>query len=152
MYYKISDTAAFRSWPDLGYAYFEKGARNPFPLTPKEAEIMLLCDGEHDIETNDNVMSLILRKLIIPCERGEHPSEWSSLKKYDNRCFPMMNLMITGKCNFNCLHCFNAADTSALVTELSFEEICDILDQAQDCGINSLQITGGEPNVTQKFS
>ncbi|MBQ7594207.1 MAG: radical SAM protein [Synergistaceae bacterium] len=151
MYYKLSDKASIRNWPDFGYACFEKGARHPFPLTPKEAEIMLRCDGEHDIETNDIVMSLILRNLIIPCEKGEHSSEWSSLKKYDNRFFPMMNLMITGKCNFNCLHCFNAADNSALMTELSFEEICDLLAQAQNCGINSLQITGGEPMLHKHF-
>jgi radical SAM protein with 4Fe4S-binding SPASM domain len=151
MYYKISDKAALRRWPDFGYAYFEKGVRYPFNLTQKETEVMLLCDGEHDIDTNDTVMSLIIRNLITPCERGEHSSDWSLLRKYDNRFFPSMNLMITGKCNFNCLHCFNAADNSALMTELSFEEICDLLDQAQDCGINSLQITGGEPMLHKHF-
>ena len=151
MYYKLSDDIALRKWTDYGYAYYEHGARNAIPLRPKEAEIMLICDGEHDIETDDTVMQLMLRNLITPCEKGEHPSEWSSLKKYDNRCFPMMNLMITGRCNFNCLHCFNAADNSALMTELSLEEICDILDQAKDCGITGIQLTGGEPMIHKNF-
>ena len=152
MYYKLSDNIALRKWTDHGYAYYEYGARYAVPLRLKEAQIMLLCDGEHEIETSDTVMSLILRKLITPCEKGEHSSEWSSLREYDNSYFPIMNLMITGKCNFNCLHCFNAADNSALVTELSLEEICNILDQAKDCGVNSLHITGGEPMLHKNFT
>ena len=151
MYYKLSDDIALRKWTDYGYAYYEHGARNAIPLRPKEAEIMLICDGEHDIETDDTVMQLMLRNLITPCEKGEHPSEWSSLKKYDNRCFTMMNLMITGRCNFNCLHCFNAADNSALMTELSLEDICSLLDQAKDCGITGIQLKGGEPMLHKNF-
>ena len=151
MYYKLSDDIALRKWTDYGYSYYEHGARYAVPLKPKEAKIMLLCDGEHDIETNDTVMQLILKNLITPCEKGEHPSEWSSLREYDNRYFPTMHLMITGRCSFNCLHCLNAADNSALMTELSLEEICSILDQAKDCGINSVSISGGEPMLHKNF-
>ncbi len=152
MYYKLSDDIALRKWTDYGYSYYEHGARNAILLRPKEAQTMLLCDGEHDIETNDTVMQLIIRNLITPCEKGEHPSEWSSLRECGNRYIPTMNLMITGRCNFNCLHCFNAADNSALMTELSLEEICSVLDQARDCGVNSLQITGGEPMLHKNFT
>ena len=112
---------------------------------------MLLADGEHDMETDDMVMLLMMRGLIEPCEKGERPSAWSRYRAYDNACFPMMNLMITGKCNFNCLHCFNAADNAALMTEWSFEDMCVLLDQARDCGITSFQITGGEPMAHRRF-
>ena len=33
-----------------------------------------------------------------------------------------MNWMITGKCNYNCLHCFNASDNSPLVSEFTLSE------------------------------
>ena len=70
------------------------------------------------METDDAVMFLVMKGLIEPCEKGERPSMWSTFCAYDNACFPMMNLMITGKCSFNCLHCFNAADNAALMTEV----------------------------------
>lgn len=152
MYYKLSDDIALRKWTDYGYSYYERGARYAIPLRPKEAEIMLMCNGEHDIETDDTVMQLILRNMITPCEKGERPSEWSSLREYDNRYFPAMNLMITGRCNFNCLHCFNAADNSALMTELSLEDIRKLLDQVKDCGVNKIQVTGGEPMLHKNFT
>lgn len=112
---------------------------------------MLLCDGEHDIEFDEAVMALTVKRLIVPCEKGDRPSEWSMRKSYDNRYFPKMNLMVTGKCNYNCLHCFNAADNAPLMTEWTFEELCDLFDQAQGCGVRAITITGGEPMVHKRF-
>ena len=151
MYYRITDHVALRSWSDTGFAIYKRGIRKPFPLSERVATTMLLADGEHDMETDDTVMLLVMRGLIEPCEKGERPSAWSAFRAYGNACFPMMNLMITGKCNFNCLHCFNAADNAALMTEWSFEDICELLDQARDCGITSFQITGGEPMAHRRF-
>ena len=59
--------------------------------------------------------------------------------------------MITGKCNYNCLHCFNAANNAPIMTEWSFENAVDLLEQAQSCSIQSFTITGGEPMVHQRF-
>ena len=80
MYYRLDDNIALRKWSDTAYACYEKGARYETFLWPEEAEIMLLCDSEHDIEANDIVMMFILKELIVPCEKGEKNSEWSSLR------------------------------------------------------------------------
>lgn len=151
MYYRITDHVALRSWSDIGFAIYKRGIRKPFPLSEKLAAAMLLADGEHNMETDDTVMLLVMRGLIEPCEKGERPSAWSAYRECNNACFPMMNLMITGKCNFNCLHCFNAADNASLMTEWSFEDLCGLLDQARDCGVASIQITGGEPMAHRRF-
>ena len=151
MYYRITNHVALRSWQDTGLAIYQRGIRRSFPLPEKWAAALLLADGEHDMETDDTVMVLVMQGLIEPCEKGERPSAWSALRTYDNACFPMMNLMITGKCNFNCLHCFNAADNASLMTEWSFEDLCGLLDQACDCGVISFQITGGEPMAHRRF-
>ncbi len=66
MYYKLFDDIALRKWTDYAYSYYTYGARKAIPLKTKEAETMLLCDGEHDLETDDTVMQLILRNLITP--------------------------------------------------------------------------------------
>ena len=86
---------------------------------------MLLCDGKHDLESNDTIKRLIDRGYIEECSKGDGPSEWSSLKEYDNYYFPSMNLMITGKCNLNCIHCFNAKDLGDIPNNLW---LCDALD------------------------
>lgn len=151
MYYKLPEYIALRSWQLVPCAYLVRYSPYAQPLTKREFETMLLCDGEHDIEFDETVAELAVRKLIISCEKGEHPSEWSLHKSYDNRYFPKMNLMITGKCNYNCLHCFNAADNAPLMTEWMFEELCDLFDQARDCGVHALTITGGEPMVHKRF-
>ena len=151
MYFRISGNIGVRSWQRVPCAYLERYSPYARPLSRREFEIMLMCDGEHDIKFDETVAELAVRKLIVSCERGEHPSDWSRYKSYDNRYFPKMNLMITGKCNYNCLHCFNAADNAPLMSEWSFEELCDLFDQSRDCGIHALTITGGEPMVHKRF-
>ena len=70
---------------------------------------------------------------------------------YANRYFPAMNWMITGKCNYNCIHCFNAADNAPLMSEWSMEEAECLLDQARNCGIHAFTLTGGEPMLHKYF-
>ena len=151
MYFTLPDTVALRSWQKVPRAYYLKGYPYARPLSEREFSVMLRCDGEHDIEFDETVMALAMKRMIVSCEKGDHPSEWSMYKHYDNRYFPKMNLMITGKCNYNCLHCFNAADNTPLMTEWTYEDICDLLDQARDCGINAFTVTGGEPMVHKHF-
>ena len=151
MYFRIPGYIGLRSWRLVPYAYLVRYTPYAQPLTKREFETMLLCDGEHDIGFDETVMALAARRLIVSCEKGEHPSGWSMYKSYDNRYFPKMNLMITGKCNYNCLHCFNAADNAPLMTEWTFDELCDLFDQARACGIHALTITGGEPMVHKRF-
>ena len=151
MYYRITDDAALRSWTDIGYGVLWRDVRRPIRLTRGQGEVMAACDAEHDLETDATVMYLVLKGLIEPCERGQAPSSWSAYRRCDNPCFPMVNLMITGRCNLNCLHCFNAADNAAIMTQWSFEDLCDLFDQARDCGVTSFQITGGEPMVHPRF-
>jgi len=111
MYYRLTDNIALRSWQFVPRAYYVKN--DPFAkgLSKEVFDMLRLCDGEHDITPNAMTNSLEKQRFIVRCEKGDHPSDWSRLKTCENRYFPKMNFMITGKCNFNCLHCFNAADS-----------------------------------------
>lgn len=151
MYFRIPENIALRSWKFVPRAYFEKGEAYAKGLSDEEFDLMKMCDGEHVIEESELTKNLEARKLIERCEKGKKPSEWSLHKSYSNRYYPKMNLMITGKCNYNCLHCFNAADNAPIMSEWSYEELCDLLDQAQNCGINAFTITGGEPMMHPRF-
>ena len=151
MYYRLKDDVALRKWKYVDSAIYRKSDDVASGASKEEFELLLLCDGEHDIEPSPYLSTLLSRRLIEECQKGEKPSEWSLLKEYDNYYFPRMNLMITGKCNLNCLHCFNAKDNAPLNSELSFEQILNILDQARDIGVRSFTLTGGEPLVHRRF-
>ena len=151
MYCRLKEDIALRKWKYVDRAVYRKGMDHAFPILKEKFNLLLLCDGNHDIEPSPYLSSLLSEGYIEKCEKGEEPSKWSLLKEYDNYYFPRMNLMITGKCNLNCLHCFNAKDNAPLNTELSFEQIVDILDQARDIGVHAFTLTGGEPLVHHRF-
>ena len=108
MFYRLKDDVSLRKWRFVDRAYYKKGVDHALGVSKEEFETLLLCDGEHDIEENSVIQNLLKRGLIEKCDKGNKPNKWSMLHEYDNYYFPRMNLMITGKCNLNCLHCFNA--------------------------------------------
>jgi radical SAM protein with 4Fe4S-binding SPASM domain len=60
------------------------------------------------------------------------------------------NFELTGRCNLRCIHCY-VRDTYT-TEELSYEEICDILDQIAEAGCLWLLFTGGEPLIRKDFT
>ena len=151
MYYRINDTVALRGWKNIPYAYCLKDSVFAMPLSKRDFLALLLCDGKTELGPSEVLSSLEKRGFISACERGKEPSPWSRYIKYENTYMPKMNLMLTGKCNYNCLHCFNALDNAPLMGEWGFDELCDLLDQARDCGIHAFTITGGEPMLHPRF-
>lgn len=148
MYYKLSENIGLRRWKYVDRAIYMKGVDHALNISSEAFDILLKCDGKHDLEENDLIKMLLDKGYI---EEGTEVSEWSKLHEYDNYYFPKMNLMITGKCNLNCLHCFNAKDNEKLNTELSFEEIVRLLDQAEKIGVIAFTLTGGEPLFHKRF-
>ena len=151
MYYKLTDGIALRKWKYVDRALYFRGHENASSVSKEDFELLLLCDGNHDIEPTPRLANLLSYHYIEKCEKGDKPSDWSLLKEYENYYFPKMNLMITGKCNLNCLHCFNAKDNAPLNSELSYEQVINVLDQAQEIGVHAFTITGGEPLVHRQF-
>ena len=151
MSYILNEMIALRSWWRVPYAYYVKGVIAAKKLTKEEFELLSRCDGQSEIEDSELLQSLLERGFISECKAGEKSlSPWQKME-CDNRYFPEMNWMITGKCNYNCLHCFNAADNSPLMAEFSLEEAERLLDEAMACGINAFTITGGEPMCHKSF-
>ena len=150
MYFRLKADIALRKWKYVDRALYRKGMDCAFPVSKEDFDLLLLCDGNHDLDETC-LSKLESARFIERCKKGEESSNWSRLKEYDNYYFPRMNLMITGKCNLNCLHCFNAKDNAPLNTELSYEQIIDILDQARDIGVHAFTLTGGEPLVHPRF-
>ena len=64
------------------------------------------------------------------------------------------SLELTYRCNLDCVQCYcnlPASDEQALLTEMSFEEVRDLINQAAEEGCLWLLLTGGEPLLRPDF-
>ncbi|MBI4507171.1 MAG: radical SAM protein [Chloroflexi bacterium] len=65
------------------------------------------------------------------------------------------SLELTHRCNFNCVHCYvnlPAGDGAARRSELTFDEVCHLLDDMAAAGTLWLLITGGEVLLRRDFA
>lgn len=105
MYCILNPNIALRSWWLVPYAYYIKGYRNAIGLKKEEFELLSLCDGRHNLKETPLLRHFLMSGMVTPLS-AEGETELSPWQKRDcdNRYFPAMNWMITGKCNYNCLH------------------------------------------------
>ena len=59
MYYRLKDNIALRKWRYVDRAIYVKGIDHALSVSPKDFELLLLCDGEHNIEPNPRIASLL---------------------------------------------------------------------------------------------
>lgn len=151
MKYILNENIALRSWWLVPHAYYIRHRRFAAGLKKEEFDILRCCDGIQELDDSLVLRRLIEKKFCRAAKEGETLTEWQRHKICDNRYMPAMNWMITGKCNYNCLHCFNAADNTPLMSEWSLKEAEKLLNEAEQCGINAFTITGGEPMLHKNF-
>ncbi len=152
MYYRLNDDYALRAWKFVDHCMYHRYTSAPYRVDDETFELLLLCDGEHALAENDTLNALAEQGIISACKKGEKPSEWSRYRKYPHRFVPGMNLMLTGKCNYNCRHCFNAAENIERMEEWDYEELLDLFDRMAECGFHSITLTGGEPMLHPRFN
>ena len=151
MRYILNSNIGLRSWRLVPYAFYVRGNEFAKGLKRDEFDLLMACDGKMEIPESPLLLELLQRNLIKRCEGEETLSEWQRYRYCDNRYFPRINWMITGKCNYNCRHCFNAVDNAPLMSEWTLEEAEKLLDEAKECGVNAFTITGGEPMLHPHF-
>ena len=151
MYYRLHEDYALRAWKYVNHGLYHRYTVQPVRVENEIYDLLMQCDGEHDLPDSAALRELTEKGMIVPCEKGEHPSAWSQYRRYEHRFVPSMNLMLTGKCNYNCRHCFNAADNADRMSEWDWDSLIDLLDQAADCGFHSITLTGGEPMIYPRF-
>ncbi|MDO5445632.1 MAG: radical SAM protein [Eubacteriales bacterium] len=152
MYYKLNPDIALRSWSDYPYGYYIRNNPDIHPLTQETFALLSKCDSLHDLPDSPELALFTFSGHVSPCQKGEgNFSAWQRMT-CDNKHYPSLNWMITGKCNYNCRHCFNARDNAPLMSEFTLEEGMHFLDEVQRAGINSFTITGGEPMLHSHFN
>lgn len=113
----------------------------------------LRCSVEKDVETFLNQ----IEKAGMLNQSGE---EWKISKTDANQklvelCGELQQLEhvyfeLTYRCNEKCIHCYEE-HSSVSVDELSYEELCDVLDELRDMGVLEVTFTGGEVAVRKDF-
>ena len=123
----------------------------------EQFEVVLAMDGRHDVDRASltEVQQKLLDRLlkcgaVRECAEGEHLDKWQEYK-----CYPAMHKSetqwsVTGRCNYNCRHCFmSVPDYKG--EDLTLEQCVYILDELKRCGIRRVGITGGEALVHPPF-
>lgn len=149
--YILNKRIALRSWTNVIAAYYIRGNQKPFAIHDSELDVLKKCNGVTDLEMNEPLLNLIERGFVREAKEGDMLSEWQKYRYFNNPVVPYMTLEITQRCNFNCLHCFNAGGLQVPRNELSYDQIVKILDQAVECGIQNILMTGGEPMLHKDF-
>jgi len=148
MYAILNERIALRAYQLVPYSYITKTSKIPNKLSKEEFDILIKADGKQDITLDEIAKTLLEKGAIKQCEKNEFSlSDWQVFRNYDNRLVHSMNFQITGLCNYNCLHCFNAKDNERLQSQMTYEQVIDVLDQAKNCGITAITLTGGEPLI-----
>lgn len=151
VYWRIAPGVALRAWRLVPHAYYRRGDPFAKKLTPNQYEWLSRCDGVTAMETSPFLLELEAAGLAERSETPDSIHPWQSPRLCDNRYFPALNWAITGKCNYNCRHCFMAADNAPGMAEFTWAECLALLDGCEVCGVQSITLTGGEPLLHPRF-
>ncbi|MCI7505695.1 MAG: radical SAM protein [Coriobacteriaceae bacterium] len=150
--YILAPQVGLRSYDRLPFAYCIKGQAKPKLLDAAGFAIACKCDGSTPLPESDALRRLVEQGVAVPCEPGSvQLSGFQRLRVFPNRVIPWIALEITERCNYSCLHCFNAQGNERSKRELSLSQVDGLLDEARASGINAVLITGGEPLLHRDF-
>jgi radical SAM protein with 4Fe4S-binding SPASM domain len=122
----------------------------PVNIKPELLDTLDLCDGITDIpEVTEELKSLIESGIVVPGDTP--PVEHQKFRYHNNRYFPAAKWQITGRCNYRCKHCFNAVDNSPIFEEFTLDEAKNLIAEFERCGVQKIEITGGEPTLHPNF-
>lgn len=153
MYYRLSSDYEVCSFKGLPCTCRNKKT-NQYQFYEKEiAEILFKCNGKSDVdfdtlpESHRFFLSKALESGIIAKSAQPDPMDGPiPVKYFSNRYRKSIHWSITGRCNYHCKHCFQSANEGVL-GEPTLEQCLDMIRQFEECGIHSVELTGGEPLI-----
>lgn len=58
---------------------------------------------------------------------------------------PVVIWNLIRRCNLHCSHCYSASTNKDFPGELSYEQVCTVMDDLHQFGVRALILSGGEP-------
>lgn len=149
MKYILNEPWCLRGWKNKPYCLCDFTSMME-PIDISEGDMDYLSSpfeyhGGHPV-----IDRMIETGMLRPAREGETLDEDRQYRNFGNLHFSSVIFSITGKCNYNCLHCSVNAPKSPL-GEFSFERIEELLDEMKDCGLKNIVLIGGEPLVRKDF-
>ncbi len=156
MYYRLNDAYALRGWLHLTNALLKRPENIVKPLDGSDFNLLLLCDGCTPMDglltdaTRARLDKFVADGIVSPSETASSIDNDQQYRFYRNRFVPAAHWAITGRCNYRCRHCYMDAPNGQY-GEPSHEDAFGIIDQLSQCGIQQIELTGGEPFLRRDF-
>ena len=155
--YILNEGYALRGWKGLPFALRYPDPHKTEFFDKESYRVVYALDGTHDIDEaalskrqRSLLRYLIEHDVAVPAEHGERLEPWQEYKTFPGMYKSSVQWSITGRCNYNCRHCFmSAPDYKG--EDLSMEQCVHILDELAANGIGVISLTGGEPLVSPHF-
>lgn len=156
-YYILQDGFELCGWKGLPFALRYPNPHYSEFFNREDYRLIYHLDGKHDIEANSltNSQKKLLERLIrlgiaVPSDGIRTLAPSQAYKSYPAMYKNRVQWSITGRCNYNCRHCFMSAPDYR-GEDLTMEQVARILDGLTECGIRCLSLTGGEALVHPRF-
>ena len=156
-YYILQKGFELCGWKGLPF-----GLRYPNPhytdfFDKEEYRVVYALDGKHNIDEENLtekqkklLKHLIDIKIALPSDGSEYLEPYQEYKSFPAMYKYNVQWSVTGRCNYNCRHCFmSAPDYHG--EDLTLEQSVYILDELVACGIKTVALTGGEPLIHPHF-
>ena len=128
MNYVLEKNIKIQKWSSGKSCYTVDGKSRTFPLKPEEYALLKSCDGVTELAPSDTLYVMEALGVIRRCRKGEGHLAQGQIREYPNKLPCIIDWTITERCNFNCLHCFHAADNARTRDEFSREEAFQFLE------------------------
>lgn len=149
MRYILNELFCLRGWKNKPYCICNDTL--PAPPISISRELTELLSGPFEYEGGSAATDRLIRSGIVrPAKEGECLEPSRRYRNYGCLHFNTVIFSITGKCNYNCMHCSVNAP-SAPMGELPFSRIETMLDEMKECGLKSVVLIGGEPLIRKDF-
>ena len=136
MKYILNEPWCLRGWKNKQYCLCDfTSPAEPIEIT--EGDMASLSSPFEYDGGNQTIDRMIDAGMLRPAGERETLDETRQYRNYGCLHFSSVIFSITGKCNYNCLHCSVNAPEAPL-GEFSFERIEELLDEMKDCGLKNI--------------
>lgn len=156
-YALISKEWMLRGWTDVPYAMVSRFRPLLHLLSEEEFYVISSCDGNSDFDglaftpKHHRILErMIQEKFVMQCEQGAVLEELQKYHRAANRRVTSILCSITGKCNYNCRHCYMIAP-SGKIPQMSHEQLWKMIDELAAANVCEIAVTGGELLLREDF-
>lgn len=138
-------------WKNAPYSVMDRRLNRAVPVPGRVFELLFKCSGKKDIdvdsldESDRKIFDELVEKNVIR-EAAQGEKRTLAYRQYPGVYKDSVQWSVTGKCNYNCRHCFQSAPHGVL-GEPTLAQCLDVLRQLDECGIRTIGLTGGEPLI-----